>query len=199
MLGFDSDSDGNLYQVWQQDQANSCAVASTWMARNMIRQSTSAETEWTLAQSMFRTAVNNMFAPLGLNPNGPACFNPNAFAANQNTLANTLAAGGFYPDQLVRVYRSQHIKVNLVERSNPKAPFKLDAKLLSERTPALVAVYWHGGGGHAVIAVRKANSNEIVFLDPGDGKVNEQPNDGTYEAHNGSTGDIGVVLYLSKA
>jgi hypothetical protein len=53
------DSDGSMHQVWAQEQANSCAVASIWMARNQALQMTVNQDEETFSGISF---------PLGFSP-----------------------------------------------------------------------------------------------------------------------------------
>ena len=50
MINIETDSHGRTYQIWKQDQMNSCGVASVWMARGIALQMSFAEEEWGLAQ-----------------------------------------------------------------------------------------------------------------------------------------------------
>jgi hypothetical protein len=54
------DSVKHTYQIWAQDQAQSCAVASIWMARSQARQQSFAETEWDLAWRFYQQTVIGM-------------------------------------------------------------------------------------------------------------------------------------------
>ena len=56
------DSAGNTYQIWGQEQPDSCAIASMWMARCQAKQQTFVEEEWELAWRMYQRVV------LGLPP-----------------------------------------------------------------------------------------------------------------------------------
>ena len=65
-----TDSEGNTYQIWAQRQANSCAVASIWMARGIARQMSIDESEWELAHRMYYAAVAGMSVEGGPPPPG---------------------------------------------------------------------------------------------------------------------------------
>ena len=65
MIDIQNDSDGNTCSIWKQNHANACAVASMWMARNMVRQQTMMESEWELAQRFYRAAVKDMSPAIG--------------------------------------------------------------------------------------------------------------------------------------
>ena len=71
MINIETDSHGRTYQIWKQDQMNSCGVASVWMARGIARRMSYAEEEWGLAQRLYRNAINNALAPLGVPAAGP--------------------------------------------------------------------------------------------------------------------------------
>jgi NAD(P)-dependent dehydrogenase (short-subunit alcohol dehydrogenase family) len=49
MINIETDSHGRTYEIWKQDQMNSCGVASAWMARGIARQMSFMEEEWDLA------------------------------------------------------------------------------------------------------------------------------------------------------
>ena len=57
-----TDGDNYPHQIWAQEQAASCAVASIWMARNQARQQSVNETEWDVAWSIYKEIV----APLSM-------------------------------------------------------------------------------------------------------------------------------------
>lgn len=195
MITIAQDSDKTTFQIWKQDQMNSCGVASAWMARGMVRQMSFAEEEWGLAQRMYQNAVQSALAPLGISSGGPRSLDPRAFASNQATVENTFARFGLYGAQLAGALRSEGITVNHIGFNGLAR--MLNPVQLAETTPAIVLVCWQGGGGHFVVAARQARNGKIVFLDPWDGAVNEQANDGKYRAQSGSTGIIGEILYLS--
>jgi len=196
MITVRQDSSGNSYGIWKQNQMSSCAVASVWMARNLARQQTMREGEWALAQRMFRTPVERMMAPLGVDPNGPMCLNPGSFAKDGSTMASKIANVGFMPSEIVQVLKNEGFSVQ-VENSVGTNPLRINTTVLSDTIPAIVGVYWKSGGGHAVVAARQAKTGRIVFLDPWDASLTEQMNNGTYQAMYGMTGVIGVAIYLT--
>jgi hypothetical protein len=108
MINIETDSHGRTYQIWKQNQMNSCGVASTWMARGIARQMSFAEEEWELAQRVYRNAVNNALAPLGVSPDGPMTLDPRAFSNDQSSMASTIANVGFYASQLALAIRDQN-------------------------------------------------------------------------------------------
>lgn len=96
-----TDSDGYVHQLWAQEQASSCAVASIWMARNQARQQTVDESEWSLAWSLFSDIVQPM--PLSTTPRpepAPRTFNPSAYQSNQLTMGNMFANFGTFMKQV---------------------------------------------------------------------------------------------------
>ncbi len=196
MIATQSDSDGNTYSIWQQNQMNSCAVASMWMARNLVRQQTMMESEWELAQRFYRAAVNDMFAPLGVDPNGPMCLNPGSFPSDRSSMASTLANTGFKIDHIVRALENDGIIVDVQRRQPNAPPLTMNPRLLGPTTPAIIGVYWNGGGGHAIVVPRMTAAGRVVYLDPWDGNLIEQANSGTYNARYGGQGQIGVIFYL---
>jgi len=198
MITMRRDSDGNNYQVWRQTQMNSCAVASTWTARNLVRQQTMSEGEWGLAQRFYRAAVRDMFAPIGVDPSGPMSLDPGAFPQDKSSMASTIANIGFVSDEIVRALRNEGIVVD-VERARARNPLVLKPHLLGDMTPAIVAVFWDSGGGHAIVAARAASSGRIVYLDPWDASLTEQSNNGRYNAPYGGSGRIGIARYLAPA
>src|SRR5947208_16652124 len=92
------DSDQYMHQIWAQEQANSCAVASIWMARNQARQMSVNQEEWALAWQIYGQVVQGM----ALVPSPPAgrSLNPAAFPANQNTFQNMFASAGTFMAQV---------------------------------------------------------------------------------------------------
>ena len=71
MIRLERDSHGRTYQIWQQQQENSCGVACTWMARGIARQASFAEDEWDLAVRMYLGAVAGTLGRLGVSASGP--------------------------------------------------------------------------------------------------------------------------------
>lgn len=197
MINIETDSHGRTYQIWKQDQMNSCGIASAWMARGIARRMSFAEEEWDLAQRMYRTAVGNALAPLGVpSGSGPMSLDPRAFPQDQSSMASTLARFGFFATQLANALTAEGLRVeHLGLRADGNARTIQPHKIAIDR-PAIVLVYWNGGGGHFVV-VGRCTSRAISFLDPWDGHVNEQGNDGVYNPNYSNIGLIGEVIYIS--
>jgi hypothetical protein len=172
---------------------NSCGVASAWMARGIARQASFAEEEWDLAQRLYRNAVNNALAPLGVNPSGPMCLDPGAFPTDQSSMASTIANFGFYADQLARAIRAEGLNARHIPNTGSRQ--RIVPHRIAINKPAIALVYWNGSGGHFVV-VGRCTSSAISFLDPWDGHINEEPNDGRYRARYGNRGTIGEVIYI---
>lgn len=195
MISIERDSSGRTYQIWKQDQLNSCGVASAWMARGIAMQMSLNEDEWSLAQRIYRQAVDNALAPLGVpSSSGPMSLNPRAFSNDQSSMASTIANFGFYAGQLAHALRAQGLKVEHVGFNGQ--PHMVTPSKISISKPAIVLVCWNGGGGHFVV-VGRATHSVISFLDPWDGRVNEQPNNGRYRARYNNQGYVAEILYLS--
>lgn len=195
MINIEHDSSGRVYEIWKQNQMNSCGVASVWMARGIARQMSIAEDEWTLAQKVYRSAVGNALAPLGVaSSSGPMSLDPRAFRVDQSSMASTIANFGFYAGQLARALRAEGLRVVHIGFDGHRHP--IQANLISLSKPAIALVYWNHGGGHFVVAGR-ATRQRVTFLDPWDGHINEQPNSGRYFSHYSAQGPIGEILYLS--
>jgi hypothetical protein len=195
MINIERDTSGRVYQIWKQAQMNSCGVACTWMARGIVRQMSINEDEWTLAQRVYRQAINNALAPLGVPPeSGPMSIDPNAVPRDQSSMASTLANVGFFARQLARALVAEGLTVEHV--GNTGRPHRIVPNKISISKPAIVLLYWTPRGGHFVV-VGRATHRLVSYLDPWDGRVNEQPNNGHYRAHYNSRGIVGEVLYLS--
>lgn len=195
MINIETDSHGRTYQIWKQNQMNSCGVASAWMARGIAKQMSFREEEWDLAQRVYRNAVNNALAPLGIPSNsGPMSLNPAAFPSDQSSMASTLANTGFYAGQLAQAIRAEGLQAELVGWTGNA--HRIVHNKISINKPAIALVAWSTGGGHFVV-VGRCTSNRVSFLDPADGHVNEEPNDGRYRARYGGQGFIGAVIYMS--
>jgi hypothetical protein len=195
MISIERDSFGRTYEIWKQDQMNSCGVASAWMARGIVMQASINEDEWSLAQRIYHQAVNNALAPLGVpSSSAPMSLNPRAFSNTQGSMASTIANFGFYAGQLAQALRTQGLKVEHIGFN--RQPRIVTSTKISLSKPAIVLVCWNGGGGHFLV-VGRATRSLISFLDPWDGRVNERPNNGFYHARYNSQGYIGEILYLS--
>ena len=198
MITYSRDSDGNTYEIWKQDQANSCGVASLWMARGLVRQASFAEEEWALAERIFRRAVQSALAPLAQPPMGPQTFVESSDPSrhNQATMANTFGNLGLYSGQVATAIRNEGMSCQTISFSRGMVR-SIDPNKLGERKAAIALIYWHPRGGHFVVAARRAGNGSIVFLDPWSGEVNEQDNDGAYFSTYGSQGVVGEVLYIN--
>ncbi len=194
MINIEHDSHGRTYQIWKQDQMNSCGVASAWMARGIARQMSFAEEEWDLAQRLYRNAVNNALAPLGVSPSGPMCLNPSSVPRDQSSMASTIANFGFYAGQLAAALRAEQLRVEHVGSTGHA--HRIQAHKIAIDRPGIVLVFWTGGGGHFVV-VGRCTPHAVSYLDPWDGHVNEQYNTGRYTAPYGGEGIIGEILYIS--
>src|SRR5512143_1422939 len=149
MINIERDSSGRIYQIWQQDQMNSCGVASAWMARGIAKQMSYAEEEWDLAQRLYRHAVNNALAPLGVSPSGPMSLNPRAFSRDQSSMASTVANFGFYADQLATALRAEQLRVEHVGSTGHG--HRILAHKIAINKPGIILVFWNGRGCHVVV------------------------------------------------
>lgn len=194
MISLETDSHGRTYQIWRQQQANSCGVASVWMARGIARQASFAEEEWDLAIRMYLGAVAGALGSLGASPTGPVTFNPDSYDSNQNTMANTLASFGLYSRQLATSLQNEGLRAELTTLSGNPPRIRHDK--IAFNKPAIVLVLWKGGGGHFVV-VGRCTLGQVSFLDPWDGHVNQLPNNGKYKARYGGEGSIAEIIYIS--
>jgi hypothetical protein len=195
MIRIERDHSGRTYQIWKQDQLNSCGVACAWMARGIIRQASINEDEWQLATRIYGQAIGNALAPLGVpSADGPMTLRPGAFSATQSSMASTVANFGFFAAQLARALRLQGMQVEHTGFNGQ--PRVIRANKIAINKPAIVLVCWNGGGGHFLV-VGRATDRTISFLDPWDGRLNEQPNDGRYRSRYNNQGYVAEILYLS--
>jgi hypothetical protein len=168
-----SDSDGYGQQIWAQEQANSCAVASIWMARNQARQQSVNEEEWALAWHIYGQVVKGM--ALVPAPPAPMSLNPAAFPSNQNTFNNMFASFGTYMDQVASALVYEGLRVTFQSAYFPGTI--VDVSRLSNTTPAIVLLGWYNGttrnGGHFIVASRVTRNGRVVFLDPWQGQLRE--------------------------
>ena len=196
MINIETDSHGRTYQIWKQNQMNSCGVASVWMARGIAKRMSFAEDEWTLAQRVYQNAVQGALAPLGNPTPAPMSLDPNAFQNNQSSMQSTIARFGLYAAQVATALRAESLHAeHLGIRADGNARSIQPNKIAIDR-PAIVLVYWNGGGGHFVV-VGRCTANAVSFLDPWDGHVSEQPNNGVYNPNYNNIGLIGEVIYIS--
>ena len=187
------DSDKMVHQVWAQQQANSCAVASIWMARNQAFQMTFAEDEWALAWRMYGQVVQGM----DFVPQAPAgmTLDPRAHQPNQNTFQNMFASAGTFMGQVAQAIRNDGLKVTHLTGFSPGTT--IAPSRLSDTNPAIVLLGWYNGntrnGGHFIVASRQTRSGQIVYLDPWEGQLRELGTGPQYQ----STGRFEQILYLS--
>jgi hypothetical protein len=199
---YQQDSKKNTYQIWAQEQANSCAVAAIWMARCQARQMTFAETEWDLAWRLYQHAVVGIPWALSSSasaPTGPMSIDPRAYTASQSSFYNMFGSFGTFAAQVAKVLRSEGLKVTHLPNSGTAQ--SLNVAKLSQRSPAIVLVGWYATqngrqtrtGGHFVVAAEHIN-NQIVYLDPWGGNLYELANNARYRA----PGLIEEVIYLAS-
>ncbi|MEM1141386.1 MAG: papain-like cysteine protease family protein [Pseudomonadota bacterium] len=184
-----TDSDGNVHGVVQQNQANNCVIASLMMIRNQVRQMSYAENQWNTMHRKYREVVDTFAPPT---PVGPMTWNPASHANNQRTTANMFSNVGTYIPQVTSMLRTEGLKARLA-RGNAR----LNPAALGLRTPAMVAVSWRSGGGHAIVAAGVNNKGQIVFLDPASGTIVEMANNGSFaNSAYGGRGRIFAAWYV---
>ena len=192
-VSLETDSEGNTYQLWAQRQANSCGVASIWMARGIARQQSIAEDEWELANRMYYSAIAGMMPEGGPPPPGaPMSLDPNAYPANQSTMENTFASFGVFARQVATMLRQEGFKVrHMAARS-------ILGDWLTPTRPAIILVGWYPQspqqrqGGHFIVAARQTKHGRIVYLDPWGGVLREVRNNGRYP----QTGIVEEAIYF---
>lgn len=198
MISIETGVGGRVYQIWKQQQACSCGVASAWMARGIARQASFAEEEWDLAARMYTGAVNATLAGAASVPSAPQSIDPRAFAnvpqnQIQGTFSSNFSRGGLTGTQLVHALRSEGLQAELY--SNNGAPCSVIHSKIAYNKPAISFVSWQGGGAHFIV-VGRCTSNHVTFLDPWTGHIREQPNDGRYRGGY-NTGTILLNIYVS--
>jgi hypothetical protein len=195
MINIARDSSGRTYQIWKQDQANSCGVACAWMARGIARQMSFGEDEWALACRIYNSAVAGALSQTSRpDPNAPMSLNPRAFRNDQSSFGSTFGNFGLFAGQLASALRSERLKVE--HYTNNGNPISVIPNKIAINKPGIALVQWARRGGHFVVIGRAVPSN-ISFLDPWDGQVVEQANDGTYASNYGNTGILLEILYIS--
>ncbi len=195
------DSTGNEHQIWAQRQANSCAVAAIWMARNQARQMTMAESEWDLAWRLYEHTVQGIDwgrASSSGAPTGPMCIDSSAYTADQSSFYNMFGSFGTFAAQIAKALRSDGLTVTHVPNSG--SALSLNLSKLGQSSPAIVLVGWYsnqGGqqqrnGGHFVVAAGRTGT-KIIYLDPWGGFLYEFQNNNRYRGN----GLIEEVIYIS--
>lgn len=191
-----TDSDNYAHQVWAQEQAATCAVASIWMARNQAKQQTSSEQEWDLAWRLYNRVVLNTPVELTPYPPAPQSLDPSAFKNDDKTFGNKFTHHGTTVPQLVTALKNDGLQVTST------TPFKkgtaVDPSLLSDTTPAIVLLGWYSGakrnGGHFIVASRVTRKGTVVYLDPWGGVLREGDAGPNYQAN----GVFERIAYISR-
>ena len=204
MISIERGAGGRVYQIWRQQQACSCGVASAWMARGIARQASFAEEEWALAIRMYLGAVNTALGAAATIPGAPMSIDPRAFrtvSANrlQSTFSSNFSRAGLTCNQLATALRHDGLHVTVVDNNNAACP--VVASRIAYNKPAISFIKWPdrvtpGDGGAHFVVVGRCTSNHVTFLDPWTGHVREQPNDGSFSASY-NAGLILVNLYIS--
>mgnify|MGYP001098406115 CR=1 FL=1 len=174
-----TDSDNYAHQVWAQEQANSCAIASLWMARNQALQMTVNEGEWALAWRVYGQVVQGIPLPLVPAPPAPMSLNPASFPSDPKTVQKTFqimfASDGTFMDQVAATLVKDGLHVTCITEFRPGT--SVVPGKLSDTTPAIVLLGWYNGaqrnGGHFIVASRTVRSGQVVYLDPWQGQLRE--------------------------
>ena len=194
MISIERDSSGRTFQVWKQNQMNSCGIACVWMAKSIARQMSFAEDEWELAVRTFGSAVGVALARIGAQASGPMTLNPAAFSNDQSSMASSLANFGFYAGQIANILRGERLHVE--HTGFDGKAHSIHSHKIAYNKPAIALVAWNGGGGHFIV-VGRATRHALSILDPWNGHINEQGNNGHYIAPYGGRGSICEILYVS--
>lgn len=189
---FKNDSDNYTHQIWAQDQAASCAVASIWMARNQARQQTVNESEWDVAWSIYRDIVSPLTTGSSAAAPAPRSFNPSSYQNNQNSMGNMFSNFGTFMSQVAAKLRMDGLKVSVSASST------VDKTKLSDLTPAIVLLGWYNAGkrngGHFIVAARVNRAGQVVYLDPWGGNLVEMGPGPGYQ----TTGRFEQIAYISR-
>jgi hypothetical protein len=194
VINFEKDSSGRSYQIWKQDQENSCGIASCMMVRSIAFQMSLAESEWAYAVGTFAGAVGISLGARELNAEAPMSLDPNAFPVDDNSLITGMGAFGFLGTQLADALRAEGLKV--FEFNLGGKAIRIDDKRISATKPAIALVNWSTIGAH-FLAVGRATPNRVSYLDPWTGKVNEQPNNSRFISTYGKRGTVIQAIYVS--
>ncbi|REJ79064.1 MAG: hypothetical protein DWQ47_06380 [Acidobacteria bacterium] len=187
-----NDSDNYTHQIWAQQQAASCAVASIWMARGQAFQMSFAEEEWALAWRIYGQVVQGMvWLP---EPSAPVCFDPRAHQNNQNTFGNMFSVAGTFMNQVSQALRNEGLKTTTTTFSPGST---VNKSKLGTTTPAIILLGWYSGGtrrgGHFIVASKVSGSGNVVYLDPWGGVLRELSVGPNYQ----STGRFEQICYIS--
>ena len=201
------DSDGSYHDVWAQEQANSCAVAAIWMATRLVKQLCINEGEWDTAMRLWGHVIAGQNLAL---PNaGPMSIDTSQFQ-NQPTNSSFEAKfgnQGTFMREVRTMIGADNIRTQYYDRTGSNGPVALglDPQRVSNTRPVIMLLGWYsptpGGGpptrngGHFVVAVGKARNRKMIFLDPWQGRLVEQANNGIYPGG----GIFEEVLYLRRS
>jgi len=200
MINIETGAGGRVYQIWKQQQASSCGVASCWMARSIARQMSFAEDEWDLAVRMFQGAVNSSLAAARTVPGGPMTVDPRAYPnATENQITSDfstlISVGGLTDSELGRALQNEGLRT---ETRSGQGCRVIHDKIAIDK-PAISHIVWDSvgnapGGGHYVV-VGRCTRRHVTFLDPWTGHVAENPNNGRFRGGSG-TGTIVANIYV---
>lgn len=194
MINIQKDSSGRTYQIWLQNQENSCGIACCMMVRSIALQMSLIETEWDYAVTTFAGAVGISLGSHELVAGAPMTLDSSAFSVDDNSLITGMGAFGFLGTQLATALQSEGL--NAVEVNKGGKSMKIESNRISSKSPAIALVNWNTVGGHFV-AVGRATPNRVSFLDPWTGQVNEQANNGQFISTYGKQGIVVQVIYVS--
>ena len=189
-----NDSDNVTHQLWAQRQANSCAVASIWMARNQALQQTVNEGEWDLAWRIYGRVVEGL--DVVPEPPAPTSLDPGSHQANQNTFEDMFSRYGTFMDQVAQALRHEGLIAN---PSHFSPGMTVTTSWITPTSPAIVLVGWYNAagnrqGGHFIVASRINSSGQVVYLDPWGGVLRELSSGPGYLA----TGRMEQMCYISR-
>ncbi|MEP0191017.1 MAG: hypothetical protein ABJP70_10365 [Erythrobacter sp.] len=204
MISIETGAGGRTYQIWKQQQASSCGVASCWMARGIARQMSFAETEWQLAVRIFQGAVNTSLAAAQTVPGGPMTVDPRAYpnATEQqitSDFSTLVSVGGLTDSEVGRALRNEGLRTQTLATNDTSKPCKVVHNKIAADKPAISLVDLEPIGNapgilHFVV-VGRCTRNHVTFLDPWTGRVTENRNNGRFRGGSG-TGTIVSNIYV---
>jgi Peptidase C39 family len=194
MINIETGVGGRVYQIWKQQQAASCGVASAWMARGQARQMSFAEVEWDLAQRIYRSAVAGALGASQPSSSGPMSFDPAAFPHDQSSFGSTFSRFGLFTNQMAQALRGERLSTQVY--SGGGAAIRIIDSKIAYNKPGIAFVKWNGNGAHFVV-IGRCTKHHVTFLDPWSGHIREQTNNGLYSSSYGNNGFIQEVIYIS--
>lgn len=203
MINIETGRGGRVYQIWKQQQASSCGVASCWMARGIARQMSFAEEEWALAVRIFSGAVNNSLTAAATIPGGPMTVDPRAYpnateAQITSDFSTLISVGGLTDGEIARALRNEGLNAQTFTNNGQRC--SVIHNRIAYNKPAISHIAWDTtgnapGGAHFVV-VGRCTRNHVTFLDPWTGHILEQRNNGRFSGGSG-TGTIVSNIYVS--